>query len=456
MQSEKLDNFSEPKSNLPASPEILRVLKPSEAGVPASATSSHARSNPAPDSSSKEITEQPMPENFHDVSSSAVSYNLTNLNFLRIFLRVVLPLLVIFGIGIFVHYYYFSEVSLTSWFQPKAQVANITKDKKLDELYVTEKEKFENWVKLYYFDISDPSILDPKKDLSGNGLTSFQKYILGLNPKVYDTLKQGKADSEYLLAGVNPLTGDLLTESQKQLIEQFIELDIAINSKLSYPADDPVITVSSGALRGELSDTSVSEFQVTSPAQAPTASANSSSAAINPTSSSVNEKSFNKLGIPAVQNYLDIDFSKPGKLEIPSLGITAPINWPTQASENDKALETGVIRVPGTAEPGSVGTSYISGHSSDYAWKPGNYKQIFSKLNNISNKASIYVYVVDKKGNSIKLTYIVTGRGDFFPSDPAQFENTADPTLALGTCWPIGGNAKRKVIFSTLDKIERN
>ena len=55
--------------------------------------------------------------------------------------------------------------------------------------------------------VSDPKILDPETDNSGNGLTNFQKYLLNLNPKSYDTLGLGEADSQTIAKGINPLTG---------------------------------------------------------------------------------------------------------------------------------------------------------------------------------------------------------------------------------------------------------
>lgn len=455
-----------PPVGIPGTPEILDIFsRPSNAS--SNDEISHAPSEP------EKIVVTSVTET-DEITEDVQDYNKNNRTVILNILKYLLPFVAIFVLGIFIYYYYFSNFSFSTLIKPKTEVASVSKQKNLNELYSTQKVEFENWIRGFYFDISDPDLLDPNKDLSGNGLTSLEKYILGLNPKVYDTLKNGKADSETLELGINPLTGNFLTSEQKQLIETYIDLSTAVNKKTAYPKETPAMDFSPNRLRGEgnvpillpvlptqnLVRGNAEPKQISTSLSALTRQATNtrSGTQVVPTSTPdlpITNR-YNKLGIPAVQNYLDIDFNIPGRLEIPSLSLSAPINWPSDPSANDKALETGVIRVPGTADPGSIGTSYISGHSSGYVWAAGDYKRIFSNLNNIPDKASVHVYVTNKQGKIIKLTYVVTSRGDFTPQDPAQFKNTADPTLALGTCWPVGGTAKRKVIFATLDKIERN
>ena len=465
------NNISKP--SVPASPEVMGMF-----GGNTETVSAESKKEPTePETVTAAADEEA-------IEIEASNYNRSASGGVLKVLKYVVPYAAVFAIGLFVYYFYFTNFSFDSIFKAKTEVASVSKQKKIDDLYVTEKARFESYIRSYYFDISDVSILDPNRDLSGNGLTSFQKYILGLNPKVYDTLKNNKADSETLQSGTNPLTGEALTDDQKQLIEQFIELDTAVNKKKEYPAEEPLILINPYSLRGESVDPNAYEVMVYEPVDTsatsttitPSTTINTQTVTVAPnpvvkkkvvvtkpatTTPATNYPNqtvtpkYNKLGIPAVGNYLNIDYSVPGKIEIPSLSLSAPINWPSDATQNDKLLETGTIRVPGTAEPGSLGTSYISGHSSGYAWSQGDYNKIFSRLNDIPEKASIYVYVTDKQGKLIKLTYIVDHKSEFAPSDPEQFRNTADPVLALGTCWPIGGTSKRKVVYSILDKIER-
>lgn len=445
------DKITKPEI-VPGSPEILNVFSKN-----AHESTSHATHSE--DSAESIETEEQIEE---EISS----YNQSQSSSIGRIVKYVAPFVAVFFIGIFVYFFYFSSFSFSNIFKSQPKVASVSKQANLDTLYKTEKIRFETWMRGYYFDISDKSVLDPNTDLSGNGLTSFQKYILGLNPKVYDTLKLGKADSEYIQDGINPLNGNNLTEDQKKLIEQFVEVDVAVNKKKSYPVEEQIVITNPYYLRGE--GYPVEPVDVVNTIATPTD--NSGISYVKPnivfvkpdvkpnlTGTYPNQSAtpkYNKLNIPATQNYLDIDFSIPGKIEIPSINVIAPIQWPKTSAENDNALKLGVMRVPGTAEPGSLGTSYISGHSSGYAWDDSKFKTIFTHLNDVPDKASFYVYVTTKQGKLVKLTYIVNRRGEYTPQDPEQFKNTADSVVALGTCWPIGGTAKRKVIFGTLDKID--
>jgi LPXTG-site transpeptidase (sortase) family protein len=150
---------------------------------------------------------------------------------------------------------------------------------------------------------------------------------------------------------------------------------------------------------------------------------------------------------------IEIDQSKPGMLEIPSLNISAPVVW-TQDSKNfEKDLKSGVVHYPGTAMPGVVGTSYISGHSSNYAWAKGNYNRVFTKLGDLADNASFSIAVTKTSGKQTIFHYVVTGRGEYKPTDQAQFRNAGEPVAALSTCWPIGSTAKRLVVFGKQTQI---
>src|SRR6185369_5277191 len=81
----------------------------------------------------------------------------------------------------------------------------------------------------FYYDVSDPRVIDPDTDNSGNGLTNFQKFLLNLNPKSYDTLGLGMADSEALAEGINPLSGQHLTDSQKQILDKYFDMETIMN-----------------------------------------------------------------------------------------------------------------------------------------------------------------------------------------------------------------------------------
>ncbi len=56
-------------------------------------------------------------------------------------------------------------------------------------------------------------------DVSGNGLSNFEKYLLNLNPKVYSTRGGTTGDGELVLQGTNPWTGKPFTDEQKTLVD---------------------------------------------------------------------------------------------------------------------------------------------------------------------------------------------------------------------------------------------
>jgi LPXTG-site transpeptidase (sortase) family protein len=167
-----------------------------------------------------------------------------------------------------------------------------------------------------------------------------------------------------------------------------------------------------------------------------------------------NQPLFNILNIPVGENVQNINTGTPGTLNVPALGINAPINWTQDLSTIDADLDKGVVHMPGTPMPGDVGTTYISGHSSGYAWDNSPYKNVFTQLSKLGSGDKIYVTFTNTSGKTVKLTYTFDRQGEFKPGDQNQFINTADPEIALSTCWPIGGTAKRLVVYAKLTKIE--
>jgi sortase A len=142
-------------------------------------------------------------------------------------------------------------------------------------------------------------------------------------------------------------------------------------------------------------------------------------------------------------------------LNIPSLKITVPIVWTTDTKNFERDLKSGVVHYPGTALPGESGTSYISGHSSNYAWAKGEYNKVFSKLGDLPDNSSFIVTVVQKNGQDARLHYVVIKRKEFSPTDQEQFRNTGDSLVALSTCWPIGSTKSRLVVFGKLTQVEK-
>lgn len=152
---------------------------------------------------------------------------------------------------------------------------------------------------------------------------------------------------------------------------------------------------------------------------------------------------------PNPQN-ASVDTSIPGTLEIPTINVTVPLIWTKDTKDFDADLKKGVVHYPGTALPGELGTAYISGHSSGYAWDSNPYKKIFSKLGDVPDYASFNLTLTLTDGTKVKQQYIVAKRDIYKPDDQEQFKNTPEPLVALSTCWPVGTTKDRLVLFGKL------
>ncbi len=137
------------------------------------------------------------------------------------------------------------------------------------------------------------------------------------------------------------------------------------------------------------------------------------------------------------------------RIIISKIGVNAPIIFVDSKLEADiqKGLEKGVVHYQGTAEPGKVGNSFITGHSSNYWWAPGSYNYVFVVLDKmeIGDQAIIY-----HKGN--KFVYTVTSKKVVSPDDVSVMTQTATPTMTLMTCTPPGTSLQRLII--SLDRTD--
>jgi LPXTG-site transpeptidase (sortase) family protein len=347
--------------------------------------------------------------------------------------RSLFPLLLVFIAGLTIYYFFLSKKGFTfpnfgTFFQSTKN--SITpKENALMQLQNQGLANYYAWISQFYFDVSDSKITDPNADNSGNGLTNFQKFLLNLNPKSYDTIGLGVADSQAIAQGVNPLTGGSLSEDQKNIVEKYFDMEI-ISNRLALANLQRAQNNVAGA--ADYADKDVSWFRQIFGLQ-------------------------NQNGLNQNLNFeeLDINTNIPGRLEIPSLGINVPLMWSKNTKDFENDLRSGVVHYPGTAMPGEIGTTYISGHSSNYAWAKGDFNKVFSKLNNLANNESFKITVVQNSGKNAILHYVVTERKEFSATDQEQFKNSGDSVAALSTCWPVNTTAKRLVVFGKLTQIEK-
>lgn len=137
------------------------------------------------------------------------------------------------------------------------------------------------------------------------------------------------------------------------------------------------------------------------------------------------------------------------QLIISKINISAPINTSVDGNNKDeynKSLESGVAQLKGSALPGRDGNVFIFGHSSYFADKPGNFKEIFAKLNDLINGD-----IIEIQSQQARYIYRVSNKKIVEPNDVSvATQNYALKQLTLMTCWPIGTTDKRLVVISDL------
>ncbi|HEX3095922.1 MAG TPA: sortase [Patescibacteria group bacterium] len=154
--------------------------------------------------------------------------------------------------------------------------------------------------------------------------------------------------------------------------------------------------------------------------------------------------------VDTAQQNSNQDKGQPNHLSIPSLGIEAPIIEPSGNTEANfqEALKNGPVHYPGTAGVGQVGNMYIFGHSSDFAFKAGNYKTVFALLPSIQNGAEIVL----TDGSGRKFVYKVF---DHFVAASTDVKLLSQDTqgkkiLTLQTSYPVGTALKRYIAKAEL------
>lgn len=135
------------------------------------------------------------------------------------------------------------------------------------------------------------------------------------------------------------------------------------------------------------------------------------------------------------------------KVIIPKINVDAPIvNIKDYSNESImEGIKNGVGHYPGTALPGRIGNTFLTGHSSYYWWSEGKYNQVFGLLHKLEAGDLVYIYY---QGG--KYVYQVTDKTIVLPQDVHVLDPTETPTLTLMTCTPIGTNLKRLIVHAKL------
>jgi len=140
---------------------------------------------------------------------------------------------------------------------------------------------------------------------------------------------------------------------------------------------------------------------------------------------------------PGVKQYPD------NTIFIPKIGVQAPIGWDTNNDELTKALEKNVVHLQGTSKPDGNGNVFITGHSSNYWWKEGEYNSVFALLPQLSEGDEI---IITYKGEFHH--YQVSGKEEMRKNEVAEHLESDKPKLTIMTCVPVGTNLKRLLIYA--------
>lgn len=134
-------------------------------------------------------------------------------------------------------------------------------------------------------------------------------------------------------------------------------------------------------------------------------------------------------------------------LKIPKINIETPIVADVDGADKDayfKALENGVSHMKNTAKPGEGSNIFIFGHSSFYENLPGNFKEIFKTLDQLSTGDEIIIWY-----NSKEYKYKVTETKVVLPEEVSVAKATPTEQLTLSTCYPVGTTQSRLIIIAS-------
>lgn len=140
----------------------------------------------------------------------------------------------------------------------------------------------------------------------------------------------------------------------------------------------------------------------------------------------------------------DIKQYKDNTIVIPKIGVEAPILWDKSSGEVMDSLQNGVVHLAGTSHPGEDGNTFLTGHSSNYWWRGGDYNSVFALLPELAPQDEIFViYHGELKKYQVKQLVEVK------KAEVSSYVESSDEQLTLMTCVPVGTNLRRLLVIAT-------
>ena len=135
-------------------------------------------------------------------------------------------------------------------------------------------------------------------------------------------------------------------------------------------------------------------------------------------------------------------------LAIDKLHLTAPIVLNVDARDEpayDQALEHGVAHMLGTSKPNEAGNIVFFGHSSAPKGYKGQYGTIFDRLGDLTIGDQLTIKDQATGQNS---AFVVAGKKIVGASDTSLIQQDLGSRLTITTCWPIGDNSSRLIVWA--------
>jgi len=138
-------------------------------------------------------------------------------------------------------------------------------------------------------------------------------------------------------------------------------------------------------------------------------------------------------------------YEKENGVEIPKIGISAPLISVEPGGQVEKSLDSGVVHFPDSVLPGEAGQTVILGHSAPAGWPEIKYDWVFSRLDELAEGDEIIVYFNHEKFSYFVDRKIFLERGEEIPQNLTNSENS----LVLISCWPPGKDIKRIAVVAS-------
>lgn len=136
---------------------------------------------------------------------------------------------------------------------------------------------------------------------------------------------------------------------------------------------------------------------------------------------------------------------EPAHIIIEKIGVDTPITWDVSAEDTIEYLNKGVSHLQGSARVGEIGNVFITGHSSDYAWKNNPYGAVFSLVPKLAAGDKITI-----REHGKAYVYQVAEVKVVKPNQVEVANETTSPVLTLLTCYPVGTSRDRFIVHASL------